>query len=365
MYAANRTAGGLRGPVLARLGGHRQHLLPASFGRLVIGHAAPGPGQHAQPFHIRAAAGDPAFEEGDGLRHGRHRQQGARQVAGDSLVVAGVQDDLSLPHQCGQQIPAALPVHAAPHQAAVQLFERPRVFRRGGQCVSQHLFGLLKPALLVQHRCPGYRSLYRLLRKALWQRFVPEFVLYHVQHPFSQPQTCGVQAAFDRPGRHLDESGNLLLGIAAEVEERGHDLLIFGQTVDGRPHALPQLVALDYFGRLWQPRRGLLRRVQGQRGQVFPARQAVAVLEHDAPEPGREGDGLSQGGQAQVSLDERFLGRILRQVEVAEQGEGIGVGHPLESADDLAEGFRIAGPGAFDQHREIFHLHPPERVFRR
>lgn len=76
---------------------------------------------------------------------------------------------------------------------------------------------------------------------------------------------------------------------------------------------------------------------------------------HDPPEPTRERGRVSQFAEAAVRLDERFLGSILGQMEIAKHRVGIPIGHVLEPLDDCLKRVHVAQLDRLDQFTRIFH----------
>ena len=86
---------------------------------------------------------------------------------------------------------------------------------------------------------------------------------------------------------------------------------------------------------------------------MLAAARLLALAEDDLAEPAGEGRGGAQLRQAGVRADERLLGRVLGQVEVAQQGIGVPHGHVLEAAHDGFVRVQVAGAGAVDQGIEV------------
>ncbi len=132
----------------------------------------------------------------------------------------------------------------------------------------------------------------------------------------------------------------------ADVEQRHDGAVLFGQQLDRLPDAILGLVR---FRRLCRAGIGCDQfRHLGQRQRAAPAIPAhtIHLLEHDPPEPARKGCRFAQHWQIVVGGDERFLGGIFGQGQIAQQRVAIAHRHILKAPDDEFERFTVALLGA-------------------
>ena len=101
-------------------------------------------------------------------------------------------------------------------------------------------------------------------------------------------------------------------------------------------------------------RRNVDRSIEGGQRRFFAARDAIAVLEHDATKPAGERRGFSQRRQRAVCFGERFLRRVLGKVIVAEERRRIRDGNVLERGDEFGECAFVAALRGADCSRDAF-----------
>ena len=89
---------------------------------------------------------------------------------------------------------------------------------------------------------------------------------------------------------------------------------------------------------------------------MLPAHDAVALFEDDATEPAGKGRCIPELAQVEICLDKGFLGRILGQVKIAEEGVSIASSHVLEAPHQNAVRFQVADLRTVDQCRQFFHV---------
>src|SRR5262249_49080824 len=134
-----------------------------------------------------------------------------------------------------------------------------------------------------------------------------------------------MQALCYRAIAELEEGGDLLLAVAAQVVEHGHRALARGQRPDERQERLAVLAVLERGLRV-AGRRDLAGGLERHEDEVAAAAQAVALRVHDGSEPAREGRRVAQLIELFPSGDEGFLRRLLGEAEVPEGRVGTGVG---------------------------------------
>jgi hypothetical protein len=164
-----------------------------------------------------------------------------------------------------------------------------------------------------------------------------------------------VQALLHRGDRHLEKEGDLLLGMAPEVEKSGHQPQALGQRADRCLHLLFHLAPLGPLHRPFVVGRHSGHRFE-RRQRHAPPDDPVAVLEHDPPEPARKRLRRAQLRQQPVRIDKRLLGRVLGQVEVTEHGVGVPARHALETSHQLRERRHVSRSGPDDQRPHLFHF---------
>lgn len=76
-------------------------------------------------------------------------------------------------------------------------------------------------------------------------------------------------------------------------------------------------------------------------------------------QPAGERGRLAQLVEFQIGLHESFLGGVLGQVEVAQQGIGVPGGHVLETLHQFPVGFEVAAAGPVDLDDQFFHIGAP------
>lgn len=152
-----------------------------------------------------------------------------------------------------------------------------------------------------------------------------------------------------------EEGCDLFLSIAIDIVERGDRALVLAERSKGLTNLLPQLVTLrpglgfilafggDLTGSCREARLAF-RRIQRYEGGALAPRQPVAVLEHDALQPRREGLGDLQPLQTAARLHKGPLRGVLRRLDIPQDGVGIAKGHVLEPPYQRAIGVRVARP---------------------
>ena len=153
-----------------------------------------------------------------------------------------------------------------------------------------------------------------------------------------------MEAALDGADAEVEEFGDVVVGVIVHVEECDDGALFVCEAADGVEDGLAEFGVFDRVGGS-RVSVGELAAMEGDGVKSGSTREAVAVLEDDSLEPSGEGAGLAERGEPGVGLDEGFLGGVLGEVEVTEDGEGVSDGHALEAEDEALEGGDIASGG--------------------
>jgi hypothetical protein len=165
--------------------------------------------------------------------------------------------------------------------------------------------------------------------------------------PRAQARACGVEALLHGRERQLEEAGDALLGLAAEIVEGDRQALGLGKRLDRAAQPGARLARREGRAGVGIGRRGLSVRRAGREGA--PPGLAIAVLRHDAAQPAGERGRLAELAQMQEGVDEGVLGGVAGALGIAEAGPGGGDGEVLETSHQGAEGAPIAALGALDQ----------------
>jgi hypothetical protein len=81
--------------------------------------------------------------------------------------------------------------------------------------------------------------------------------------------------------------------------------------------------------------------LEGLQTPCFPASQPIALLENDLAEPAGKRGRFPQLRQAEISLEESFLCRVLGQRQVPDQRVAVPHRHILKTPDEESEGFSV------------------------
>jgi hypothetical protein len=118
----------------------------------------------------------------------------------------------------------------------------------------------------------------------------------------------------------------------------GDDPFVFGQLAYGRKNFLPEVPLFGFCGRTTATICEMFKVIDAVGGVLLSAGDAVAVGEHNAPEPTRKGPGVLELGELLVSSQKAFLGDVLGQVQITEPFEGLGEGQVLKPVYEFTKG---------------------------
>ncbi len=96
--------------------------------------------------------------------------------------------------------------------------------------------------------------------------------------------------------------------------------------------------------------------VDREHGDGSAANLAVAVAQHDAAKPTGKSGWVAQLCQVQIGVQKGLLRDILCQPWITHQCIRAGIGHILETVDDLSKGIFVTLLGGYDEYAEFGHL---------